>query len=92
MKNIIYENHKNVISKKVKEYRKARNLSQKDLAAKMQTLGVNIDQQMISRIERDARFVTDYELACLCFLLHVTVEDMVEEFYKIPVIQDFLAE
>ena len=48
-----------------------KNLSQSQLAAKMQTMNVNMDQQMISKIENNARFVTDYELACFCLILEI---------------------
>ncbi len=47
----------------------------------MQTVGVNIDQQMISKIEMNQRMVTDYELACFCRLLNVKLEDMLADYY-----------
>ena len=50
------------------------------MAAKMQTFGINIDQQMISKIERNARIVTDYELACFCKALKVTIDEMLQDF------------
>ena len=34
-------------------------------------MNVNIDQQMISRIERNLRIVTDYELVCFSRVLGV---------------------
>ena len=63
MKKIAYNGHKNVIYKQLRQYRKLRGLTQDQLVAKLQTRGVNIDQQMLSKIENDARIVTDYELA-----------------------------
>ena len=56
--------NKNIVHKRLKMARKKARLSQDDLAAKMQTMNVNIDQQMISRIERNQRIVTDYEVVC----------------------------
>lgn len=44
-------------------------------------MNVNIDQQMISRIERNQRLVTDYELACLCIALDITVRDLLSDFF-----------
>lgn len=82
MKKIIFDSNKNVISKNLKFFRLRNNLTQGELAAKMQTLGVNLDQQMISKIEHNARFVTDYELAVFCSVLKVTTEDMLKDFYK----------
>lgn len=82
MKKILFNDNKNVISKALKINRIKQNLSQSQLAAKMQTMGVNIDQQMISKIENNSRFVTDYELACFCCILDVSLQDMLEDFYK----------
>lgn len=48
----------------------------------MQVLGVNIDQQMISKIENNTRLVTDYELACFCRALSVSPESLIGEFLK----------
>lgn len=82
MRKILFENNKNIISKSLKLNRIKNNLSQSQLAAKMQTMGVNLDQQMVSKIERNARIVTDYELACFCVVLGVDIQDMLREFQK----------
>ena len=39
-------------------------------------MNVNIDQQMISKIEKNNRQVTDYELAFICKCLSVTPNDL----------------
>lgn len=80
MKQITFSGNKNIISKKLAEIRKSKGISQCDLAAKMQTLGVNIDQQMISKIERNQRQVTDYEFACLCICLNVSADELLSDF------------
>lgn len=82
MKKILFENNKNVISSCLKISRIKNHLSQSQLAAKMQMLGVNLDQQMISKIENNTRMVTDYELACFSIALSVSLEDLLENFYK----------
>ena len=81
MKKIEFDGNKNVIYKNVKLFRVKRDLTQSQLAAKLQTMNINIDQQMISRIENNSRFVNDYELACLCLILNVDVKDMLQDFY-----------
>lgn len=80
MKKILFYENKNVISKQLKAARKKCNLSQGELAAKMQTMNVNMDQQMISKIENNARVVTDYELACFCKILNVSEKELLRDF------------
>ena len=82
MKQIIFNNNKNIISGKIKEFRIKQNITQGDLAARMQVLGVNIDQQAISRIEKNQRQVTDYELACFCKCLDVKPDALLSDFEK----------
>ncbi|MEG2087570.1 MAG: helix-turn-helix transcriptional regulator [Angelakisella sp.] len=71
MKTIRFCGHKNIIHTRLIQAREAHLLSQQQLAAKLQLLEVSIDQQAISKIELDKRIVTDYELMCLCKVLHV---------------------
>lgn len=78
MKQIIFNGNKNIISKQLATFRKERKLSQSELAAKMQILNVNIDQQIISKIEKNQRQVTDFELACFCKCLNVKPEEMLK--------------
>ena len=82
MKKILFYDNKNVISKQLKLARIKCELSQADLAAKMQTMNVSIDQQMISKIENNARVVTDYELACFCKILNVSEQELLRDFYE----------
>ena len=80
MKKIQFFDKKNVVSENVRLHRVKNQLTQQDLAARMQTLGVNMDQQMISRIESNDRIVTDYELACLCHIFKVQPQDLLGDF------------
>lgn len=79
MKQITFNGNKNIIGRRLAELRKEKGLSQNDLAAKMQLMNVNIDQQMISKIEKNQRQVTDYELACFCKCLIVRPEEMLKD-------------
>lgn len=78
MKKICYYNNKNIISQNLKALREKKGMSQSNLAAKLQTMNVNIDQQMISKIEKNNRQVTDYELACICKCLSVTPNELLD--------------
>lgn len=82
MKKLSFNDNKNIIHQKLRYYRELRELSQGQLAAKLQTMNVNIDQQMISKIENNQRLVTDYELACLCVILNITEKDLLSDFYE----------
>ena len=76
MKKIIFGEDKNLIHSALKEIRLKKNLTQSELAAKLQTMNINIDQQMISKIEKNDRFVTDYELVCIAKALGVDIKDL----------------
>lgn len=52
MKKITFRERKNIIGESLQKIRQSKNISQTQLSAKMQVLGVNIDQQMISKIEK----------------------------------------
>ena len=67
-----YNAESNLIAKRLRQLRKERGFSQEELAAQLQLLGVDINQPLISKIERNRRFVKDYELACLCQVLQVS--------------------
>ena len=81
MKKTEFCNNRNMISKQLKIARVKAGLTQSQLAAKMQVLNINIDQQMISKIENDRRVVTDYELACFCKILMVDEKVLLKDFY-----------
>ena len=55
MKKIEFDENKNVVSAMVRSYRKQRGYTQQQLAFKMQLMGVNMDQQMVSKIEQNRR-------------------------------------
>lgn len=80
MKKIEFYDNKNIISARLKEARKEKQLSQSELAAKLQTFNINVDQQIISRIEKNERQVTDYEVACICKCLGVSTEWLLKDF------------
>ena len=81
MRDMRYKGKKNLIHLQLQIMRVRRNLTQQELAARMQVLDVSIDQQTISKIERNERVVTDYELACFCKALNCTEKDLLQDFY-----------
>lgn len=67
-------NSKNRIGQRVKELRKAHNLTQKTLAAKLQLAGYDVNDLAILRVEQGTRFVPDYEVVALAEVFNVSCE------------------
>lgn len=74
MKIYDYNGKKNLCGDRVRAARNRLHISQTDLAARMQVLGVVIERDSISRIESGTRFVADYELLMLAECLDVPVD------------------
>ena len=66
---------RNVVGLRVREARKKAKppITQKDLAARLEVLGLEIDQAKVSKIEQGIRPVFDYELVKLAEALKVSV-------------------
>lgn len=56
----------------MRQTRERENLSQEQLAAKLQLAGLNITQKAVSRMETGKRVIADYELPYLADVLDVT--------------------
>ena len=54
-------------------------ITQTDLAARVQTQGITLERDSISRIEIGTRFVTDYELKIFAKVLGVSMEWLTAE-------------
>lgn len=72
MRIFYFEGKKNISGRRICEARKNEGLTQKDLAAKLQVAGVNLERDSISRIEKGERIVTDFELLIFADLLGVS--------------------
>jgi len=77
-----FHDNSNIVAEDLRRLRKEKGMSQEELAAQLQLMGVDIDQRLISKIERNERFVKDYELACLCRVLDVTERELLADFYE----------
>ena len=74
MKIYDYKGRKNLCGDRVREARARLNITQADLAARLQVAGIIIERDSVSRIEIGTRFVTDYELVVLSNVLGVSLE------------------
>ena len=76
MKIYWHNGKKNVIGENLKKIRLEKKLTQKDIAIKLQLLGVECDRLTILRIENGLRFVPDYEVKLLCQVLDISYEEL----------------
>lgn len=68
----------NLCGKNIAVLRKNLNLSQRQLADKLQLLGLDIDKNAIQRIECGKRFVTDIELSALSKAFDTAIENLIK--------------
>ncbi|MCM1545125.1 MAG: helix-turn-helix domain-containing protein [Ruminococcus sp.] len=78
MARIIDGEQMNMVGKNVKKIRKAKKMSQQELADKLELMAIYICRGSISRIEDMSRTVTDIELYGLSKVLGVTLIDLFE--------------
>lgn len=72
----------NIVGSNIRKYRKLKNFSQRELANKLNLLGVNIYDSDICRIEAHTLFVRDYELDAICKVLDINFEQLFENTNK----------
>lgn len=69
----------NVCGKNIANFRIKLNLSQRQLADRMQLVGIDIDKNAIQRIECGKRFVTDIEIIAFAKAFNVTYEELLSD-------------
>ncbi len=72
----------NVCGKNIAQFRIKLGVSQRELADKMQLVGIDIDKNAIQRIECGKRFVTDIEVIAFAKVFDVTLEELLIKSYK----------
>lgn len=70
---------RNITGKNIKVFRQYKNISQEQLAAKLNLLGLSLDQTIISRIENQTREILDYEVKTFADALGVNIEELYKE-------------
>lgn len=73
---------RNIVGAKVYQVRKQKGILQKDLAANLQSKGMDICATTLSRLEGQERLVQDYEIPILAEALGVTVEWLLDQEQK----------
>jgi len=79
-KNRASSGRNNLCGEKVKKYRLAlaEKTSQRRLADMLQLAGLDVDKNVIQKIESGERFVTDIELKIIAQVLNVRYEDLLD--------------
>ncbi len=66
----------NLCGKNIALFRNNLGISQRELADKMQLVGIDIDKNAIQRIECGKRFVTDIEIVAFAKVFKVSLEEL----------------
>lgn len=68
----------NLCGPSIARIRQAKNLSQRELARRMQVMGYDVDNYAIRRIETGERFVTDVEIKAFARALSVSYAELID--------------
>ncbi|MBE7040181.1 MAG: helix-turn-helix transcriptional regulator [Ruminococcaceae bacterium] len=71
-------NGKNLIGERLRELRNEKGLSQRDLARELQLIGIDMDKNVITRIETNKRYVTDFEIQALKEIFGVSYDYLID--------------
>ena len=74
-----FDGKNNVCGRNVAAMRKKLNISQRELAGRMQLMGYDLDKNAIQRIESGQRFVTDIEVQALAKVFGVELPMLFDE-------------
>ena len=69
-------NNLNVIGENLRKYRKEKHLSQANLTAELNLLGINLHKNDIYMIENNKRSVNVYEVCGFIKILNITYDDL----------------
>ena len=68
----------NICGKNISKKRLEIKISQRELADRMQLVGIDIDKNAIQRIECGKRFVTDIEIIAFSKVLNISFEELLK--------------
>lgn len=66
----------NICGKNIANFRMQMKISQRELADRMQLVGIDLDKNAVQRIECGKRFVTDIELIAFAKMFNETFEEL----------------
>lgn len=68
----------NICGENIARLRKSKKISQRELADRLQVLGLDVDKNAIQRIEAGKRFVTDIDLKAISSFFDVSVDSLLQ--------------
>ena len=68
----------NICGSNIARYRSEMNISQRELADRLQIVGLDVDKNAVQRMESGQRFITDIELVSLCRVLSKSLDQLFE--------------
>ncbi len=68
----------NICGKHIAVLRTNLKISQRELADRMQLIGIDIDKNAVQRIECGKRFVTDIEIAAFAKVFNIEVDELLK--------------
>lgn len=68
----------NICGKNITKLRTAMKISQRELADRMQLVGIDIDKNAVQRIECGKRFVTDIEIVAFAKLFNISLDELLK--------------
>ncbi|MBC8560250.1 helix-turn-helix domain-containing protein [Fumia xinanensis] len=69
---------KNLIGPQLKALRARDDISQRDLAVQLQLLGLNVEKDVITRIETNKRYVNDFEIQIIAKYFKVSYQYLID--------------
>jgi len=73
---------KNVLGIKMREVRRLRGISQRQVADDLAELGLIVDKNAVQRMESGQRFITDIELITIAKYLEIPIGELMETLAK----------
>ncbi len=73
---------KNLLGIKMREVRRSRGISQRQVADDLAELGLIVDKNAVQRMESGQRFITDIELITIAKYLDIPVNELLESLSK----------
>lgn len=73
---------KNLLGVKMREVRKARGISQRQVSDDLAELGLIVDKNAVQRMESGQRFITDIELITIAKYLEIPINELMSSLTK----------